>query len=94
MLVAPIPWYGGKRNWAPLIWERFGKVDGYFEPFAGSLAVLLGCPYVPRREVVCDMSPHIANFWRAMRDDPHAVAKAADYPTIHHDLIARHRYLD
>jgi hypothetical protein len=30
---APFPWYGGKRKAAPLIWERFGDVGHYVEPF-------------------------------------------------------------
>ena len=39
------------------------------------------------------MDGGICNFWRALRDDPEAVAYWADYPTIHHDLTARHRWL-
>ena len=93
-LKAPFPWHGGKSRVAELIWQRLGRVDGFYEPFAGSLAVLLAAPYIAKREVVCDLSPHVSNFWRAMRDDPMAVAEAADYPTLHHDLIARQRYLN
>ena len=93
-LKAPFPYYGGKSRIAKIVWERFGKVDGYIEPFAGSLAVLLGCPYIPEREVVCDLSPHISNFWRAMKFDPDAVAESAYWPTFHHDLIAKHRWLN
>ena len=93
-LKAPFPYHGGKGRVAELIWKRLGHIDGYYEPFFGSGAVLLSAPRIAKREVICDLSPHIANFWRAMRDNPAAVAEAADYPTIHHDLIARHRYLD
>ena len=95
-LAAPFPFYGGKRNFAKIVWERFGEVTRYIEPFAGSLAVLLRNPQdpLPRGgEVVCDKSPFIPNFWRAVKCDPAAVAWWADYPTIHHDLRARHKWL-
>lgn len=35
-LRAPFPWFGGKRRVASLVWERFGNVPNYVEPFAGS----------------------------------------------------------
>lgn len=91
-LSVPFPWYGGKRRWADRIITKFGKVDVYAEPFAGSLAVLLSsAPH--KREVVCDTDGGICNFWRALAADPDAVAHWADWPTIHDDLTARHRYL-
>lgn len=65
----------------------------YVEPFFGSGAVLLARETPCRREVVCDLDGHVANFWRAMAADPEAVARYADYPTIHQDLTARHRWL-
>ena len=91
-LTAPFPYFGGKRRWAARINARIGQVDRYVEPFAGSLAVLLQAPARPF-EIVCDRNGFVANFWRAIRDDPEAVARAADWPTNHTDLIARHRWL-
>ena len=62
-LLAPFPYYGGKRRIAQDVWMHFGDdVQTYAEPFAGSLAVLLAAPYVPAREVVCDTDGHICNF--------------------------------
>ena len=90
---APFPWYGGKRRWAEEIWARFGVPDVYVEPFAGSLAILLANPRPAQREIVCDKDGLICNFWRALAHDPDAVAHYADYPTIHHDLTARHAWL-
>ena len=92
-LKAPFPWYGGKSNWAPLIWERFGTPQRYIEPFAGSLAVLLAAPEKPKSEIVCDTFSLIVNLWRAIAADPEAVAHYADWPTFHDDLTARHRWL-
>lgn len=92
-LTAPFPYHGGKRRWADEIWARFGEVDIYSEPFAGTLAVLLGNPHPANREIVADTNGHICNFWRAIRNDPEGAAYWADYPTTHHDLTARHKWL-
>ena len=92
-LKAPFPYYGGKSRWAATILGRLGTdIQVYVEPFAGSLAVLLASD-VHAREVVCDTNGHICNFWRAIAADPETVAYWADYPTIHQDLTARHRWL-
>jgi hypothetical protein len=92
-LRAPFPWFGGKSRVASLVWERFGEVVNYVEPFAGSLAVLLGRPHAPTIETVNDLDGHLANVWRAIRTAPDAVAEAADWPVNEVDLHARHRYL-
>lgn len=92
-LRAPFPWFGGKRRVAHLVWERFGEVDSYNEPFAGSLAVLLGRPHAPRIETVNDLDCYLANFWRALQHDPEGVAYYADSPVNEADLHARHRWL-
>ena len=90
----PFPYYGSKRRLAPEIWKRLGDPVVYVEPFAGSLGCLLARPGgAGPREIVCDLDGGIANFWRALIADPEAVAYWADYPTIHHDLTARHRWL-
>ena len=51
-LKAPFPWFGGKSLCAPQVWERFGNVPNYVEPFFGSGAVLLGRPHTPKIETV------------------------------------------
>ena len=83
---------GSKARFASAINQRLGVADVYAEPFAGSLAVLLN-RRPAKREVVCDRNGFICNFWRAIRWDPDAVAEAADWPTVHQDLTARHRWL-
>ena len=92
-LRAPFPWFGGKSRVAHLVWERFGDVPLYVEPFAGSLAVLLGRPHAPGREVVNDLDCYLANFWRAVKAAPAAVAVHADWPINEADLQARHVWL-
>ena len=93
-LRAPFPYAGGKSKWAAEVWRRLGSDNAvYLEPFCGSAAILLANPRPCRREVICDLSPHIVNFWRAVKHDPEAVAFHADYPTIHADLHARNIYL-
>lgn len=90
----PWPWFGGKRDAAPVVWEALGDVDHYVEPFAGSLAVLLcrrhpcNRPYFS--ETVNDLDGFVCNFWRALAKDPDAVADAASWPVCEADLHARH----
>ena len=92
-LRAPFPWFGGKSRAASIIWERFGDVANYVEPFAGSMAVLLARPSPPRTETINDLDCHVANFWRAVQADPDAVAKWCDWPVNEADLHARHLWL-
>jgi hypothetical protein len=68
-------------------------VRNYVEPFAGSLAVLLGRPSTPKIETVNDLDCWIANFWRALQADPEALAHHADWPVNEADLHARHLWL-
>ena len=67
----------------------------YVEPCAGSVACLLARPGgAGPREIICDTDGGLCNFWRATEfADPEEVAYWADYPTIHQDLTARHRWL-
>jgi hypothetical protein len=77
------------------VWQYFGDVDNYVEPFAGSLAVLLDRPntHEAKAETVNDMDRYIVNFWRALQADPDAVAYWADSPVNESDLSARHLWL-
>ncbi len=92
-LKAPFPWFGGKSRVSHIVWEYFGDVRNYVEPFAGSLAVLLGRPTEPKIETVNDLDCWIANFWRALKADPEALAHHADWPVNETDLHARHLWL-
>jgi hypothetical protein len=92
-LKAPFPWFGGKSRVARIVWDHFGDVRNYVEPFAGSLAVLLGRPSDPKIETVNDLDCWIANFWRALQYDPEHLARFADWPVNEADLHARHLWL-
>lgn len=92
-LVAPFPYFGGKRKAAPTVWQAFGTVDNYVEPFAGSAAMLLAAPPGQRIETLNDMDGFIVNFWRAISADPQATAHWADWPVSEADLEARHAWL-
>ena len=77
-----------------LVFSRFGTSDIYAEPFAGSLAVLLGKTGEPhRKEVVNDIDCLVANAWRGMKYMPDETAEFATHPTIQVDLEARRRFL-
>ncbi len=67
LMKAPFPWFGGKSRVAHLVWDRFGNVPNYVEPFFGSGAVLLARPWPARTETVNDLDCMVANFWRALR---------------------------
>ena len=92
-LKAPFPWFGGKSRVAETVWDRFGNVPNYVEPFFGSGAVLLGRPSAPGIETVNDKDCYLANFWRALRSDPEGLASLADWPVNEADLHARHLWL-
>ena len=93
-LKAPFPWFGGKSRVAPLVWEHFGDVRNFVEPFFGSGAVLLGRPGpFEGTETINDKDGLVANFWRAVQHDPDAVAKWVDNPVNEADLHARHVWL-
>ncbi len=93
-LRAPFPWFGGKSRVAGVVWKRFGDVENYVEPFAGSLAVLLARPQpFAGSETINDADGFIANFWRAVAADPISVARYADWPVNENDLHARHAWL-
>ena len=92
-MIAPFPYFGGKRIIASDVWKRLGSPVQYIEPFCGSAAMLLAAPKAAQLEVICDGSGFIANFWRAVKNQPDKVAEWADYPVSHIDLGARHRWL-
>lgn len=72
-IAAVAPWFGSKRNLAPEIVAELGPHAAYWEPFCGSLAVLMAKPVCPM-ETVCDLHGELINLARALA----AEASAAD----------------
>ena len=66
------PWFGGKRSMAPVIVTELGPHIQYFEPFAASLAVLLGKPE-SRHETVSDLHGDATNLARVIQDEATAI---------------------
>ena len=93
MLYAPFPYFGGKRRYAEIVWEKFGHPDRYIEPFAGSMAILLANPDPCDMEIANDLNGYVANFWRSVTFDPEETAYWSYWPSSHIDLTARQSYL-
>ena len=92
-LLAPFPHFGGKSRIAAEVWDRLGSdCTNFVDPFAGSAAFLMAAPDIPIR-TINDADGFIANFWRAVANDPAAVAQYVDWPVIEADLFARHVWL-
>jgi D12 class N6 adenine-specific DNA methyltransferase len=64
-----------------------------FEPFAGSLAVLLNRPHAPHIETINDLNADVTNFWRALQYAPDALAEGCDTPVSEVDQHAFHTWL-
>ena len=90
---APFPYFGGKSRVAPVVWERFGDVRNYVEPFFGSGAVLLSREVPVANETVNDLDGLLVNFWRAVKNDPQKVADLAFAPSGAIELAARHNFV-
>lgn len=69
---ALVPWFGGKRTLAPDIVEQLGPHTQYFEPFCGSMAVLLAKP-TAQKETANDLHGDVVNLARVLADRGRAV---------------------
>ncbi len=66
------PWFGGKRNLAPKIIELLGPHRAYWEPFCGSMAVLLA-KEPSSMETVNDLHGDLINLARVLQNKETAV---------------------
>ncbi len=69
---AVAPWFGSKRNLAPTIVKAIGTHQAYWEPFCGSLAVLLAKPFCAM-ETVNDLHGDLINLCRVIACEDTAV---------------------
>ena len=67
-ITALAPWFGSKRNLAPAIVEELGPHSCYWEPFCGSMAVLL-FKQPCSQETVNDLHGDLINLGRVIQDD-------------------------
>ena len=65
-VTAILPYFGSKRRMADLIVSYLGKHKAYWEPFCGSLAVLLAKPE-SSHETVCDLNGDVTNLARVLQ---------------------------
>lgn len=95
LMRAPYPYFGGKSAVADVLWQAFGRdVPNFIDPFFGSMAVLLSRPGGPGKiETVNDKACQLANFWRAVKAAPEAVAEWCDRPVNECDMHAVHGWL-
>jgi DNA adenine methylase len=61
------PWFGSKRTLAPVIVQELGKHRAYWEPFCGSMAVLLAKPECGH-ETVNDLHGDLIHLARTIQD--------------------------
>lgn len=66
-ITALAPWFGGKRSLASEIVRELGRHTQYFEPFCGSMAVLLAKP-PSQKETVNDRHGDLINLARIVAD--------------------------
>lgn len=66
-ITALAPWFGGKRTLAPRIIEQLGPHAAYWEPFCGSMAVLLAKP-AASMETVNDLHGDLTNLAKIIKD--------------------------
>lgn len=93
VLAAPFKWRGNKRRIGARVWERFGPVGHYTEPFLGGAGVLLARPNPTGLESVGDLDGLLVNFWRAVKEHPDLVTHHARFPPSDVDLHLRHAWL-
>jgi DNA adenine methylase len=76
-VIPPIPYFGGKQRIADHIVHVFPEHEGYVEPFAGSLAVLLSKP-AEKVEVANDLNGRLMSFWRVLRDQAEQLERVCE----------------
>lgn len=93
-LKAPFPYFGAKSRAAAAVWQLFGEVRNYVEPFAGSLAVLLNRPSpFSGPETVNDLDCLLVNAWRAIAGNPTQLAGLLIAPVAEVETEAQHNVL-
>ena len=77
MIDSPLRWPGGKSRLRRRIAALLPAHDTYVEPFAGAAWVLLGRP-PSAAEIINDLDPEVANFWRVLQQQCDELIAAFD----------------
>jgi len=87
------PWFGSKRTLAPRIVEELGEHTQYFEPFCGSMAVLLA-KEPSQKETANDLHGDLINLARVVADTEAApkLYERLQQAIVCEDLLNRARY--
>jgi DNA adenine methylase len=88
VITALAPWFGGKRTMAAAIVEAIGPHTSYWEPFCGSMAVLLAKPPC-RSETANDLHGDLINLARVIRDPRLGPALYRLRRTLFHEEVFR-----
>ena len=85
---AIVPWFGSKRTLAPTIVEELGPHRAYFDPFCGSLAVVMAKPE-SAHETVNDLHGDLVNLAWVLQDEEtcQALYEAAARTLCHEELF-------
>ena len=94
-LRAPLVGLGNKHQVTDLIWQRFGSVNAYIEPFAYTASVALANPAPSRlkHEIINDHNGFVTNFWRSIKYSYNETAFYSDMPLSTLDFVASERRL-
>lgn len=95
-ITAIAPWFGSKRTLAPRIVAELGEHRAYWEPFCGSMAVLLAKPPATM-ETVNDLHGDLVNLARVVQHPTHGptlyrrLRRVWMSETLHQEAAARFR---
>ena len=94
-LTAPFTYPGGKSRIADLVWDVFGQVDCYIEPFCGSAAMALARPpNMPvTLEILNDIDGLLVNAWRSIAYAPDETVEYVDWWISELEQNSRHAWL-
>lgn len=81
------PWFGGKRQLAPLIVEELGPHKSFWDPFCGGMSILLAKPHCSH-EHVNDLHGDLINLARTIADPHFGAALYRDLRrTLQHEAL-------
>lgn len=87
-ITAVAPWFGSKRSLAKIICDELGPHRGYYEPFCGSMAILLA-KEPAAAETVNDLHKDLINLARVLASDSAPYFHQLCMATLYHEDTQR-----